>query len=286
MPFDTLHSGPPHHHPSNITSSPSTGTKLSSPASSVSSPVSTPASAATSCTALVIPPDLAPSPPAGCKDPYPSTTSVLPEPPFGHATHRQDSLSDSAYMATSATVPSGGPELLDANTAAAAAAPNGSSVSLDLFADLPPDFDLMINDEDLQGSAEFTSGMFMDSSFVMSSFLDNDAADLMFDSTAADDDISPENTAAAPALKSPASMPNLDANSGFLQPSNAVGATRVDAAPNTRKRIPPEKTQILESSFQANPKPDRERRDSLARETGLPVRNIQVSLHLKSLKGI
>lgn len=63
-----------------------------------------------------------------------------------------------------------------------------------------------------------------------------------------------------------------------IAPTAAPTTTvKSENAPNARKRIPPETTLILETSFQNNPKPDRDGRDSLAKQTGLPIRNIQVS---------
>lgn len=80
------------------------------------------------------------------------------------------------------------------------------------------------------------------------------------------------------------SVPGISSGSVQLALDTRNTSTQQDAVPqkqdnpaNSRKRIPPEKTLILETSFQTNPKPDRATRDSLARETGLPVRNIQVS---------
>ncbi len=79
-----------------------------------------------------------------------------------------------------------------------------------------------------------------------------------------------------PILKTVASMPNI-------KPTTFPHVTKTETStPNTRKRIPAAKTQILEASFQKNPKPDRDSRDALSKETNLPIRNIQVcrpSLH-------
>lgn len=76
--------------------------------------------------------------------------------------------------------------------------------------------------------------------------------------------------ASKPMLKAVASMPNI-------KPATFSHLTKSDtSAPNTRKRIPAAKTQILEASFQRNPKPDRESRDALSKETNIPLRNIQV----------
>lgn len=119
---------------------------------------------------------------------------------------------------------------------------------------LPPDFDAMM-DQDL-----------MDPSLLAYEGFGQD-----FTAPAVQQ---PEVTTASapPPLKAVASMPNIK--------SSDISTPQKENAPNTRKRIPPEKTLILESSFQENPKPDREWRDALARETGLPVRNIQVSSSL------
>lgn len=79
---------------------------------------------------------------------------------------------------------------------------------------------------------------------------------------------------------------------------NAANAPRSASPPNpsstgtaqttpghARKRIPASKTVILERAFQENPKPDKDTRTSLAAETDLPVRNIQVcSLREKCLE--
>jgi DNA primase len=73
-----------------------------------------------------------------------------------------------------------------------------------------------------------------------------------------------------PILKTVVSMPNI-------KPATFPHLTKTDTStPNTRKRIPAAKTQILEASFQKNPKPDRDSRDALSKETNLPIRNIQV----------
>ncbi|ANB13627.1 hypothetical protein AWJ20_1926 [Sugiyamaella lignohabitans] len=46
--------------------------------------------------------------------------------------------------------------------------------------------------------------------------------------------------------------------------------------PNARKRTNPEQALILETSFKKNPKPDKEGREELAMQTGLPSRNVQI----------
>lgn len=82
------------------------------------------------------------------------------------------------------------------------------------------------------------------------------------------------NTTTAPATAAPGTATTpLPTPPATTAPAPAKPA----AAPNSRKRIPPEKTLILETFFQNNPKPDREARDRLAKQTGLPIRNIQVS---------
>lgn len=53
-------------------------------------------------------------------------------------------------------------------------------------------------------------------------------------------------------------------------------ASALSSSTNSRKRIPPEKTLILENAFQENPKPDKDARTALANKTDLPIRNIQV----------
>lgn len=84
----------------------------------------------------------------------------------------------------------------------------------------------------------------------------------------------PDNVPVAPyvkpVLKTVASMPNI-------KPADFSMPPKSENTPSTRKRIPAEKTMILEEAFQMNPKPDRERRDALAKQTDLPIRNIQVS---------
>lgn len=164
-------------------------------------------------------------------------------------------------------------------------AANGATPALDMFADLPPEFDLMINEHDLDGSKDLGSGIFMDSAYLPSSYLGGTEFTATMNSS--EFESIPENPAntqsimsniqqsVKPVLKSTTSMPNIKPTSNFLQSSLPP---KPDPPPNTRKRIPPEKTLILESSFQENPKPDRDSRDSLARETGLPVRNIQVRI--------
>lgn len=73
-------------------------------------------------------------------------------------------------------------------------------------------------------------------------------------------------------------IPSTNPSGGLHPPPSphAPAITAYTASTNSRKRIPPEKTLILENAFQDNPKPDKDARNALAKETDLPVRNIQV----------
>lgn len=145
--------------------------------------------------------------------------------------------------------------------------------SFDLMdSSLPPDFDLAVDHDLMDPSSFFTYDGF-DQDFTA------DAAD----STAFPDPPPEDTSAQKPLLKSALSMPNIKpaefSKSQETGAADGAAAAGTASTPNTntRKRIPPEKTLILENSFKENPKPDRDSRDVLAKETGLPLRNIQVS---------
>lgn len=182
------------------------------------------------------------------------------------------------------------------------------TTSLDMFADFSSDlatdlgFAAQINVGDFDITGDFNSNAFFDgSSFTPSTTQGQSTSNIatptdayalnqlssQTQSTSNGSQPSAATTQAPVTSNVPHSMPgpphkhlSLDTSSATQPPLDvpvAVVPRKHDAAPNSRKRIPPEKTLILETSFQNNPKPDRETRDSLAHETGLPVRNIQVS---------
>lgn len=178
--------------------------------------------------------------------------------------------------------------------------------SLDMLADLPPDlldFDLMNTDFD--ESKPFDNSLFFDQSlsssndiYLQSRLTGEPATDALTQTQLSGGPTSVPHFSDGPPpamgslqqqqhMPVPlpiSSVPGMPSGSLQMSLDTRNTSTQQDAVPqkqdnpaNSRKRIPPEKTLILETSFQNNPKPDRATRDSLARETGLPVRNIQVS---------